>query len=321
MSYATAKQISLSEIPVIDIAPLVEGESGGRGKVAEDILAAAQGVGFFYVRNHGLPPQVIADAMAASKEFFAHPHEEKMTVRINERHRGFLRVGEAKMYETAKADLKESFVWGLDVGEDDPDYLAGSPMIGPNNWPDFMPALRPVLNAFYAESLDCGRHILRACAAGLGLPEDTFDARYDKTVSRASIIYYPPQDAAMGERQFGVAPHADYGCLTLLHQDATGGLQVRTGKGEWVMALPIEGTLVVNVGDLLARWSNDRFRSNPHRVVNSSGAVRYSMAMFVDPNFDTPIIPAVDGGEPKYEPTTCGEYILSRYDESFSYRQ
>lgn len=321
MSYATAKQISLSEIPVIDIAPLVAGGSGGRGKVAEDILAAAQGVGFFYVRNHGLPPQIIADAMAASKEFFARPHEEKMTVRINERHRGFLRVGEAKMYETAKADLKESFVWGLDVGEDDPDYLAGSRMIGPNNWPDFMPALRPVLNAFYSESLDCGRLILRACATGLGLPEDTFDARYDKTVSRASIIYYPPQDAAMGERQFGVAPHTDYGCLTLLHQDATGGLQVRTGKGEWVTALPIEGTLVVNVGDLLARWSNDRFRSNPHRVVNSSGAVRYSMAMFVDPNFDTPIIPAVGGGEPKYEPTTCGEYILSRYDESFSYRQ
>ena len=150
---------------------------------------------------------------------------------------------------------------------------------------------------------------------------DYFVRRFDKTVSRASIIYYPPQDAELGKQQFGVAPHTDYGCLTLLHQDMTGGLQVRNSRGEWVTALPIEGTLVVNVGDLLARWSNDRFRSNPHRVVNRSGVARYSMAMFIDPNFDTPIIPIVEGDKPKYEPTTCGDYILSRYDDSFAYRQ
>lgn len=321
MAYATAKQISASEIPVIDVAPLIEGAPGGREKVAEEILVAAQNVGFFYIRNHGIAADVIASAMDASKEFYARPLEEKMTVRINERHRGFLRVGEAKMYETARVDLKESFVWALDVGEDDPDYLAGSPLIGPNNWPDFMPGLRPILNAFYAESLECGRLMLQACATALGLDPNYFVTRYDKTVSRASIIYYPPQDVTLGKQQFGVAPHTDYGCLTLLHQDATGGLQVRNSSGEWVAAHPIEGTLVVNVGDLLARWSNDRFRSNPHRVVNSSGVARYSMAMFIDPNFDTPIIPVVNGGEAKYEPTTCGKYILSRYDDSFAYRQ
>ena len=114
-----------------------------------------------------------------------------------------------------------------------------------------------------------------------------------KPVSRGSIISYPPQPPNMGEAQFGVSPHTDHGALTLLYQDGTGGLQVLALDGSWLTAVPIEDTFVVNVGNLLARWTNDRFSSTRRRVVNSSGRERYSATVFVDPEFDTLFEPVV----------------------------
>ena len=127
-----------------------------------------------------------------------------------------------------------------------------------------------------------------------------------------------------GETRFGVGPHTDFGCLTVLSQDDVGGLQVLDAGGDWVTAHPIRGTLVVNVGDLLARWSNDRFRSTPHRVINSSARPRYSLVLAFDPDAATVIDPAdfLPAGEsPRYPATTCGAYITERFDKSFSYRQ
>src|SRR3546814_4918770 len=120
---------------------------------------------------------------------------------------------------------------------------------------------------------------------------------------------------------FGVAPHTDYGCLTLLWQDDVGGLEVKTTACEWVTAHPIPGTLVVNVGDLLARWTNDEFVSTPHRVVNRKGVARHSMVLAFDPDFDTVVDPAVAcraGEAPKYPAVTCGEYVLGRSEEHTS---
>jgi isopenicillin N synthase-like dioxygenase len=143
-----------------------------------------------------------------------------------------------------------------------------------------------------------------------------------RPTSRGSIIYYPPQPPDAADDQFGVSPHTDWGCLTLLYQDQTGGLEVQGRDGTWVTAHPIRGTFVVNVGDLLARWTNDRFKSTPHRVVNRSGRARYSCAVFVDPDRDTLIDPVVRPGEAaRYEPVTCGAYVQSRFDAAFAYRQ
>lgn len=226
------------------------------------------------------------------------------------------------MYEQAKADLKESFIWGLDIGEDDPDYLAGNKLIGPNQWPAFMPGFRDLLVGYMDAANALGARLLRAFAVAMGEPRDRFVRRFDRPVSRGALVWYPPQDADMGEDQFGVAPHTDYGVLTLLYQDEVGGLQVMSNDGEWLMAHPIPGTFVVNVGDLLARWTNDRFRSTEHRVVNSSGRERFSVAVFVDPNHDTIIDPVVtDDAAALYPPVTCGDYILGRFNDSFAYRQ
>ena len=325
MGYAKARRVSFSEIPVIDLAPLRAGSGGGLAAVARQVHQAATNVGFFYIANHRVPPAVIDAAHEASIRFFALPHEEKLRVKIDDRHRGFIAIGEAKMYDNAKVDLKESFAWGLELPADDPDVAAGKSLMGPNNWPDFMPELRTALYHYYEAVLACGNDLLRAFAVGLGLHQTFFLEKYERPLARGSIIYYPTQPPDLGRSQFGVAPHTDYGCITIVWQDASGGLQVRNREGEWIAAPPIEGTFVINIGDLMARWTNGLFASTPHRVVNRSGRARHSMAVFFDPNFDAVVscpesLHAV-GGPTRYEPVTCGAYVLSRFNDAFAYRK
>lgn len=322
MSYARARDIAVDDIPVIDVGPLAGGGAAAVADVGAQMREAAERIGFFYIRNHGIAEQLIRDTDAMARRFFHFPQQKKLEVAPLDRHRGFLGIGEAKMYKNAKVDLKESFIWGLDSGAAEADYLAGNRMMGPNRWPAWLPEMRPLLNDYFTASHACAAMLLRALAVSLDAPEDYFVRRLVKPVSRGALVWYPPQPPDAGEQQFGVAPHTDYGVITLLRQDQVGGLQVATRGGEWVTAHPIEGTLVVNSGDLLGRWSNDRFKSNPHRVVNSSGRERLSIAMFVDPDYDTPITPVVQAGETShYEPVSCGEYILGRFDKAFAYRE
>ncbi len=322
MTYASATHITVDEIPVIDIAPLVHDDPRALASVARQMLNAAEGIGFFYVKNHGIASEVLERTDAAARSFFVRPLSEKQQVKPIDRHRGFLSIGQAKMYDKAKVDLKESFIWGLDIDENDPDYRAGNRMFGPNRWPAFAPAMRPAFNAFFDAANLCGQRLLRAFAASLGVAPDYFTRSFKKPVTRGTVVYYPPQPADAGDDQFGVAPHTDYGTITLLHQDQVGGLQVWSRRKEWVTAHPIPGTFVINVGDLLGRWTNDRFQSTPHRVVNRSGGERLSIVAFVDPDFDTLIVPVVPAGETgRYEPVTCGDYILGRFDKAFAYRK
>jgi len=321
MSYATARTIATSEIPVIDIAALRDGSDPSA--VAAELRRAAVEVGFIYVKNHGIDEAVFERARTAAFEFFRRPAAEKATIAVNRHHRGYIRVGDAKMTEDAKADLKESFLWGLEMDEETDASVKGNRFLAPNRWPDFMPELRNAVYPFYAGAQSCAIDLLRGFALGSGLPEDSFVKAVDLPISRASITYYPPQEAEMGENQFGVAPHTDFGVLTVLRQDEVGGLQVQNLEGEWLTAHPIPGTLVINVGDLLERWTNGVFRSTPHRVVNASGRERLSLVLGFDPNFETLVDPAVicaEGDTPKFEPITCGDYLSWRMDRSFAYK-
>ena len=226
--------------------------------------------------------------------------------------------------ESAKnIDLKESFVWGLDLPDDHPSVTSENLFLGRNQWPQYDPEFRESVYPFFLEGVECGKMLMRAFAMSMGMDSQTFIKKVNEPIARSSIIYYPPQSRELGQSQFGVAPHTDYGCLTLLWQDQVGGLEVLTNKNEWVTAHPIEGTIVVNVGDLLTRWTNNVFRSTPHRVINRQSCERYSMVIAWDPNFDTLIDPSMacaDGETSLYPPTECGEYVLSRFDSSFSYR-
>ncbi|GGJ91980.1 isopenicillin N synthase family dioxygenase [Pseudomonas matsuisoli] len=316
--------MSLS-IPLIDMAGVRERDEASVRRAGAAIREACETIGFFYIVNHGTPQTVIDRAMEAARTFFAYPVETKREVAVNKRHRGFHMLGGALMYEATKPDHKEFFSIGLELPEDDPAVLAGEALRGPNQWPAFMPELQDVLYRYYEEMGRTGADLLRAVAVGLGIDEDFFVDKYTKRLQRTQMVYYPPHPAQAEADQFGVAPHTDYGCITLLHQDDSGGLQVRElGTNQWIDATPVPGSLVINVGDLLGRWSNDRFRSTLHRVVNRSGHERYSIATFFDPTYGALVDPrdlGVAEADCIYPPVSAGDYILGRIDASMSYRK
>lgn len=314
-----------ANLPLIDMAGVREGNPASIRRVGEAIRLACSEVGFFYITNHGVPQTVIDQAMAAAKTFFAHSPEVKRQVAVNKRHRGWHALGGALMYEATKPDFKEFFSMGLELPEDDPSVLAGEALRGPNQWPAFMPELRTALDDYYAAIAHAGADLLKAVAVGLGIEQEFFAPKYGKPLQRTQMVYYPPHPPMAETDQFGVAPHTDYGCITLLYQDNSGGLQVRElGANSWIDATPIEGSLVVNVGDLLARWSNDRFRSTLHRVINKSGHERYSIATFYDPTYSAMVDPCdlgIEASASLYPPVAAGDYILKRIDDSMAYRK
>ncbi len=316
MSYATHREVDASAIPVIDIEPLRDGS--GESGVARQIYEASRDVGFLYIRNHGIDEELIAETYRQGLAFFRQTDEAKRAVSINRDHRGYLRPGASKMDDDVTADLKESFVWGHDF----PQSERTRPIEGVNQWPRSMPRLRPVLERYFDAASEVARHVLRGCALGLGLPANTFLQGVSRPLSRASLAYYPPQPETLGPDVFGVSPHTDFGVLTVLCQDEVGGLEVQDYEGDWVVAQPVPDTLVVNVGDLLARWSNDKLRSTPHRVINRSSRERLSMVVAFDPDFDTLIDPSVSlrpGEVPVYDPITCGDYLVWRFARAFTY--
>ena len=320
MTYAQAKRLDRDAIPVIDIAPLRDGRNPDA--VAQALHAASRDLGFIYVRGHGIPEETIAAARACALAFFRGPQAKKASVAISPRHRGWLGAGGAKMDDDQTADLKESFIWGWQdsVGHTPEDH----PLRGRNLWPDFVPALQDHAMAYYRAADEVARHLMRGFALGLGLEEGFFLRTCRAPLSRASFVYYPQQPEDLGEERFGVGPHTDFGVLTVLCQDEVGGLQVRDAKGEWIHAPPIEGTLVVNVGDLLSRWTDGAYVSTPHRVVNTSGRERLSLVLAFDPDPET-LIDAREifgADHPAREaPIACGDYLVWRFDKAFSYRK
>lgn len=303
------------EIPVIDISGLERGEQVAQ--IGKALHAASSGLGFLYVRGHGISQAAIDGASEAAYSFFRSPAELKEQVTISTSHRGWLRTGNSRMRDDVLPDLKESFVWGVD------DDSADHRLRGRNRWPQFVPQLQPAAEHYFDQAHAVAERLMRGFAAGLNLSEDVFLRSCDRPLSRASFVYYPAQQAADQER-FGVAPHTDFGVLTVLHQDNNGGLQVQDINGHWIDAPPIEGTLVVNVADLLSRWTGGAYKSTPHRVINTSGNERLSLVLAFDPNPETVIDARQVFGE-NYEaaeqPITCGDYLEWRFNKAFSYSQ
>ena len=304
-------------IPVIDIGPLRDGSDPH--SAATELHQASRDVGFIYIRNHGIADGLIEKTRATALDFFRLPDEDKQRIAVSSAHRGFLGRGGAKMQDGLKADLKESFIWGYEneVGETPDDH----PLRGQNRWPEFMPDMRGQAMAYFAAAHDVAHHLMRGFALGLNLAEDALLKSNARPLSRASFVYYPPQEN--DSDQYGVGPHTDFGVLTVLCQDAVGGLQVQGLDGEWIEATPIPGTLIVNVGDLLSRWTNGAYRSTPHRVINRSGRERLSLVLAYDPEPQTMIDPRDLFGvncELPESPISCGDYLTWRFERAFAYR-
>lgn len=319
MAYAQAKQVDAEIIPVVDITPLRDGSNPQQ--VSDALHAASQNLGFIYIKGHGIPQAVIESARDCAYSFFHGSIEDKASVTVSSAHRGWLKQGGAKMRDDANADLKESFIWGFQ----DKDGITPQDhsLRGTNQWPGFVPDMQRSSMEYFRQAHEVAHHLMRGFAIGLDLDENFFLRTCSKPLSRASYVYYPKQSESLGDKQFGVGPHTDFGVLTVLCQDDVGGLQVKDLAGDWVHAPPIEGTLIVNVADLLARWTDGAYKSTMHRVVNTSGRERMSLVLAFDPDPNTMIDASEIFGtnhNAKNEAISCGDYLNWRFEKAFSYR-
>ncbi|MBD5633009.1 MAG: isopenicillin N synthase family oxygenase, partial [Candidatus Eremiobacteraeota bacterium] len=285
--------------------------------------AAARGIGFFSIVNHGIAPSLIDATFAEARAFFALPaHEkERISVTRSKDYRGFVRIGEETLDPTKAPDVKECFNAGPDLAADHPDVLAGKPFSAVNQWPD-APSFKETLIAYQLANLELVVLLHRAFALDLAIDEEYFTPRFTRAVGILRLLYYPPHPGTFDGSQYGAGEHTDYGNLTLLAQDDVGGLEVRSRDGSWIDVPPMAGAFVCNIGDCLMRWSNDIYVSTPHRVVNRAGRERLAIAYFGDPNADALVscLPSClgPGEEPKYAPISYGDYLRSRYDATYT---
>lgn len=321
-----ARTLDFTDIPVIDIGALRGGDAVALARLADDIGRACHEVGFLYVNNHGVPRAVCERLLAATERFFALPEAVKLRYDIErvQRHRGYVPNGGLYADPDNKPDLQEGFEVGLEVPPDDPLCVAGNLMYHPNVWPVEVAGFREDVYGYFEQVMALGRLMCRAFALHFGLPPDWFEDKVDHPMGQLRLIHYPPQEGVIRAEQIGIGTHCDYEMFTILMQTER-GLQVMNRAGEWVEAPPIEDTFVINIGDMLMRWSNGRFRSTPHRVINRSGRERYSFPLFFASNYDVVVrcLPTCTGAdEPaRFPPTVCGHWTERNITDVYEYRR
>jgi isopenicillin N synthase-like dioxygenase len=317
----------VDRVPVIDLAPAAGGGLEERRRVARLIDRACVDIGFFALTGHGVPPAIVRALRDAAHAFFALPAEPKQRASPADPRtpRGYHGVGgealSAANDAAAPPDLKEFYHVGpVDVG--DGAYFTGPKgrqFFLPNIWPEEPPSFRAAAVAYYRTMDRLVGFLMRLTALALGLDEGFFDDKVNRSIGTMRLNYYPRQDRTPLAGQLRAGAHTDYGGLTILSgEDVPGGLQVRTRDGAWVDVRTSPDELVVNIGDLLMRWTNDRWLSNLHRVVNpplagGQNQPRLSIAFFNHPNWDVPIECLAAPGAAKYPPVLSGDYRDLKY--------
>ena len=316
-------------IPVIDFASAFREEPAGLEATASAVRHACENVGFFYMAGHGVAQAVIDAAFAASREFHALPIEEKMRLKINENNIGYLAPNQSMqkastVHKATRPNYNESFFISHDRSTDHPDVVAGIPLRGRNQWPEGHTRMRTAMLQYFKTLERVGEQMLPVLSRSLDMPASDF-ARFFENEAHVNLrfLHYPPQETDDDE-QFGQAPHTDNSFITMLAREDVPGLAVRLPSGEWLAPPVIPGTLLVNLGNIMKRWSNDRFLSTPHGVLNDSGADRYSIAFFYSPNPASVIecLPSCTGrgNPPHYPPAVYRDLILDFYNSNYFHR-
>lgn len=327
-----------AEIPIIDIAPFLEGTEEGIREVAEQIGRVCSEIGFFQIVGHGVPPEQVQAVYDMAKAFFALPDEVKAEAAqpAPDQVRGWTTVGaEGLSYslgEEAPGDLKEKMDMGpvAGVDYDDPYFTndEAGPHFAPNVWPSRPAGMQEVWEEYFATMSELSRQLMAMFAVALELPIDYFEDKIDRHISMLRSLNYPDQPDEPLPGQLRAGAHSDYGSLTIVRQeDRPGGLQVLAKDGTWTDVPAVEGAFVVNIGDLMAEWTNDRWVSTMHRVVNPPREVagdsqRISLVFFHQPNYDAMVecLPTVlePGEEPKYAPVTSGQHLYDKFTKQTS---
>ncbi len=311
-------------LPVVDIEGLRSGDFGVRRLIAEEIRKACLDKGFMYVVGHGIPSSLQSAVFEESSRFFTASEEVKSAVNLSRSpcHRGYEPLRAQILEPGTPPDLKEGYYIGRHLPLDDPAVVAGKFNHGPNQWPEGMPTFRATMERYFAEMLGVGGVLMRGLALSLDLEEYAFDAYLHEPVAILRLLHYPPQSANPLPDEKGCGAHTDWGALTLLMQDDVGGLEVWDREHGWLAAPPMAGAYIVNLGDMIARLTNDRYHSTQHRVINSTGRERYSVPFFFEGNVDEPVecLPGclAPGETPRYAPTTVEGHMREMYARTYA---
>ena len=317
------------ELPINDISPLID-RTDSQLDVARQLHGACRNAGFFYIAGHGIAEDLLANLDHISRIFFDLEIEEKMAIRMElggRAWRGYFPLeGEIT---SGKPDLKEGIYFGEELDETDPRVVSRTPLHGTNLFPSSPFSMKGVVLEYMKELTELGHHLMRGISLSLGLDESYFAERFTSDpLTLFRVFHYPPQQKS---NQWGVGEHTDYGLLTILLQDRSGGLQVKQA-GRWISAPPIAKTFICNIGDMLDRLTRGYYRSTPHRVLNTSGLERLSFPFFFDPGWDVSLEPVAipqshqmdddqtgrwDGQSVHEFEGTYGEYLMGKVGKVF----
>jgi isopenicillin N synthase-like dioxygenase len=304
-------------IPTLDIAPYLNGKPGSRETVAAHLGEISKTVGFFYLKGHGIPQELIDGVFEQSRRFHALPAETKKKIPYFET--GSFRSGYQPCFKdeyqrtniniiaNAKPNLVAKFSINREGGSGGLSMTDEQRHARINVWPENLPGFKETLLDYHGRIEKLGRQFLPLWATSLKLSPDHFDKFFATPHLTMSLLYYPPQKE-VGDRQYGIAPHTDNALMTFLAQKNVSGLAVRMPSGRWRAVDIVPGALLVNTGNLMVRWTNDEYLSTKHRVINTNTVDRYSIPVFFGPSGDAPIevLPTCQGAgrPPLYERIT-----------------
>lgn len=316
---------SADTLPVIDLSPMLGGAAQDKVAVGLALREACEHTGFFYVSGHGIDPALIQRVFAQSQQFFAQPMDAKLETdkAQSKANRGYEKLGGQTLEPGMPPDLKEGFYIGEELAADHPNVRAGRFNQGPNQWPAQLPDFKLAMQDYYTAMLALSERIMAGLALSLELPEDFFADFCTDPMCTLRLLHYPPQPEQPLPGEKGCGAHTDFGGITILLLDDKPGLQVWNARDEsWIDAPPIPGAFVVNLGDMIARWTNDLYRSTLHRVINTSGAERYSVPFFYSgaSAHEVRCLPGclVAGEVPKYPATTVEQHLQDMYRRTYA---
>ncbi|THC90093.1 hypothetical protein EYZ11_010457 [Aspergillus tanneri] len=315
--------------PIIDFGAFYTNDPLKKSDLVNQVRQACQDHGFFQIVNHGIPVDILEAIFQQTCDLFSLPLDVKERYNIGTNNRGYEHLRAQNFEKRGPGDLKEGFFIGKDIPPDHPSVLAGKFSQGPNKYPQEIrdPDLfRSVVDRYHAIMSDLARGILKVLAQTLGLPETWFDGFCHEPVATLRLLWYPAQEVTASSHERGIGAHTNFGAVTILLQDNNGGLQVWDRESsEWADVVPMPGALVVNLRNMMMRWTNDRYLSNLHRVINRSGRVRYSVPFFFsgNPDFIVECIPSCydEINKAKYPPITVQEWMRGRYADTYGRSQ
>ena len=302
-------------VPHVDARELFDPDHDNYRAALECVRIAALHTGFLTVSHTCISGERVRQLLDTYHQFFLLPaaSKEKVNMARTGSNRGWGAPGAERVNPDANPDYKQVFDCGLELAANDP--LTQHTYYAPNQWPEHPVGFRQNVIEYYEQATSVALLLLSAVALAIGEQADYFNDKFDRPMALLRGNYYPPRPADAGQRDFGIAPHSDYGCLTFLATDGTPGLEIKTRDNQWLPVCEPPGVFIINFGEMLEMWSGGKVVATEHRVLGSS-TERLSVPLFFNPRYDVNVAP--QGAD---KSIMAGEYLGQRYDDTYVHRQ